>query len=366
MSTNIVVDVALSALRQLNQAQVNANRQAKLLADRNAKLAQKAVDADAAAKAQPGQGQDPRGALLYGVKSDRRRLQPQPVAVYHSSAPTALGSGWLIQPSDAAFNAVVRNLEAFAFSDEAPTGGYTALHFTSYNAGGGPLGANSLCASTTGVPGGYSTPYYLSWAMARSGIISEPSVGEFTFELMAKLPSPITDQDTLPFSYGHVYICTGSVEILVEQDQVYNGSIYQPFNSVRFAWGGRRRRIWNETNSRVSGTDIVANSAVSSGSWLHLAIVQTPGASASLRNVAYYLNGVRYFELPDLPAEDIYWDPGPHPAADSDLINSYGNGTTAPGSIADIPTLIHGIRFTPRALYSGASFTPPTSITSPA
>ena len=83
MSTNIVVDVALSALRQLNQAQVNANRQAKLLADRNSTLAQKAVDADAAAKAQPGQGQDPRGALLYGVKSDRKKPQEQP-AVYRS------------------------------------------------------------------------------------------------------------------------------------------------------------------------------------------------------------------------------------------------------------------------------------------
>lgn len=84
MSTNIVVDVALAALRQLNQAQVNANRQAKLLADRNAKLAQKAVDAEAVAKAQQGQARG--GALLYGVRQGRKRLQPQPVAAVYRQA----------------------------------------------------------------------------------------------------------------------------------------------------------------------------------------------------------------------------------------------------------------------------------------
>jgi hypothetical protein len=84
VSTNIVVDVALAALRQLNQAQVNANRQAKLLADRNSTLAQKAVDADAVVKAQKGQAPD--GTLLYGIRSDRQRVQQQPIAIYRTES----------------------------------------------------------------------------------------------------------------------------------------------------------------------------------------------------------------------------------------------------------------------------------------
>jgi hypothetical protein len=92
MSTNIIVDVALAALRQLNQAQVNANRQVKLLADRNAKLAQKAVDDDVKAKAQESQGPD--GLLLYGVKSERQKPQEQPIAAFRSDEALNLGHGY--------------------------------------------------------------------------------------------------------------------------------------------------------------------------------------------------------------------------------------------------------------------------------
>jgi hypothetical protein len=109
MSTNIVVDVALAALRQLNQAQVNANRQAKLLADRNAKLAQKAVDDDAKAKAQESQGPD--GLLLYGVKSERQKPQDPPIAAFRTDEALNLGHGYFtVTSSDISGgrNAVVR------------------------------------------------------------------------------------------------------------------------------------------------------------------------------------------------------------------------------------------------------------------
>jgi hypothetical protein len=85
--------------------------------------------------------------------------------------------------------------------------------------------------------------------------------------------------------------------------------------------------------------------------------------------VSCYIDGTRYFNLIDLAADSdtapVWGDVGGGADyEDTSLESAYGNGVSGLDPIANNPTLVHGIRFTPRALYSGASFTPPTSITS--
>lgn len=369
MSTNIVVDVALSALRQLNQAQVNANRQAKLLADRNAKLAQKAVDADAAAKAQ--QGQDPRGQLLYGIRSDRQQVQEQPLAVYRSGK---VDPAWLLVPSDVGFNAVVRGAASFAFVQYPPSFFFNRYHYMLYAAGAGPAGSNAFCSSTTLISTDPGQSFYVASSFGNSSIRAEPTGKAFTFELIAKLPAGITDQDTLPFSYAEARIANDYIGILLDQSQINTGGfIYAPFNSVNFYWGSafdgsNRFTVWDATNSQTRDEDVVSETAAASDVWHHVAIVQTPGSASNLRNVSCYIDGTRYFNLLNLPADSEtapVWDVGGGDSyEDLTLENSYGNGVSGLDPVANNPTLTHGARFTPRALYSGASFTPPTSITS--
>jgi hypothetical protein len=359
MTTNIVVDVALSALRQLNQAQVNANRQAKLLADRNSGMADAAVAEDAKAKAQ--QGQSRGGGLLYGVKADRLRRQQEAAAVYRTVDVTPY---WLLAPSDSGFTALTRGIDPFPFVQPAPSIFNNYYNLLLYAIGEGPDGANAFYPSQAflGADPGYS--YYAATARANSTIRSEPAGRAFTFELMAKFSPEISNQVTLPFAYVYANIARWNIGIQVDQSQVGGGvDPYAPFNSVTFFHGSRSYTVWNASNSDVGVGDVVAASALDSSIWHHLALVQRPGSGNASRTVSCYVNGTRYFHLVDLPndGDAPIWDNGP--SDDLSLETAYGNGVTGLDPIAYNPLYAHGVRFTPRALYSGASFTPPTTIT---
>lgn len=96
MSTQISVSVALEGLRKLSQAQVNANRQAKLLEDQRLKLAQQSVGKQQETRA--AEGRDLRGQLLYGIKSDRQRPREEPFAVFRTAAGgMEFGVGWIVR-----------------------------------------------------------------------------------------------------------------------------------------------------------------------------------------------------------------------------------------------------------------------------
>jgi hypothetical protein len=360
MSTNIVVDVALAALRQLNQAQVNANRQAKLLADRNAKLAQKAVDAEAVAKAQ--QGQDRNGALLYGIRLDRQRVQQQPVAAYRS-APAFTPGSWLLVPSDAGFNAVVSGLAPFQFLDD--TSSYLSTHYSLFSASG-PSGSNCIQASTspTGNPP-LAAKVYSSVLYADSIITAAAAGGAFTFELFAKIP-PAADADTdYPSSvneYSFVQVDTlyGFCRIYLGLDYI---TVAPPFGraqmgNILIQGAGNTYRATGASNVIIGEVKAELNDF---DRWHHIAITQEPDGESSSR-MQMYLNGSRVAMFSYGAATFANWLSTWSPLVSDTFIElSYGEILY---DLEATSSSVHGIRYTPRALYSGTSFAPPTSITS--
>jgi hypothetical protein len=363
VSTNIVVDVALSALRQLNQAQVNANRQAKLLADRNSTLAQKAVEADAAAKAQPGQGQDPRGALLYGVKSDRKRPQENPIAVYRGSM-VALEPSWLLAPSDAGFNAIVRGLEPFQFLED--TASYRSTHYSLFSTSG-PSGANRIQTSTSPTENPpLAAKIYSSVLYADSIITAAPAGGAFTFELFAKIP-PAADTDypssTNEYSYADVHTLYGFCRIYLGLDyiKIANPFDYAQMGNIFIQCAGNTYRATGASNVIYPIGEVNAE-LNDFDRWHHIAITQEPDGESSSK-MQMYLNGSRVAMFSYGAATFANWLSTWSPISSDTFIElSYGENYLY--DLEATSSSVHGIRFTPRALYSGASFTPPTSITS--
>lgn len=101
------------------------------------------------------------------------------------------------------------------------------------------------------------------------------------------------------------------------------------------------------------------------GTWSHIALVKDE------ENIRFYLNGVLMFTA---VTTDDYWNRGCTEYSEFTVIrNNYRNGDLPIMFAVTDQTItgsdegndkIHGIRFTPEALYTGQSFTPPTSITS--
>lgn len=100
------------------------------------------------------------------------------------------------------------------------------------------------------------------------------------------------------------------------------------------------------------------------GTWSHVAFVKND------REIGFYLNGVLMFSA---VATQDYWDRASYQLESLSVIqNVYRNGDlplmtavtaqTINASDTDGPK-VHGLRFTPEALYTGASFSPPQSIT---
>ena len=344
MSTNIIVDVALAALRQLNQAQVNANRQAKLLADRNAKLAQKAVDADAAAKAQ--QGQDRNGALLYGIRADRRRVQ-QPVAVFRTAAGDA---GWLLVPSSTAWT-VFRNAGftpfSFAYQDPPSNGYYTGQVLAT-----GPLGTNALETTTTLIGPSPPSPGYSTALEATTDITEEPATKEFTFEALLRIAEPSGDPDSVCYAT----IGNNVAEILIAHDRYSVSGVDTTVGRLRLYYGNEVMETFSVSNVGAGPPGYTPLADLGTYDvFHHVAIVQYPGSTDSSRSYDCYLNGARVFQGTDLTGGSLPdWLFGGSPYAYVYVNNANGADSAR----------VHGVRFTLRALYSGASFTPPTSITS--
>jgi hypothetical protein len=110
------------------------------------------------------------------------------------------------------------------------------------------------------------------------------------------------------------------------------------------------------------GTDLIISS-VYTDEWQHMALVKTPGESSEVANYSCYLAGTRIASFPNaplilspinsvIPGMGCTWG-ADHPFPGSAVpLDSYGGSG-----------LVHGFRFTPRALYTGDTYTPPVSIT---
>jgi hypothetical protein len=369
VSTQINVSVALESLRRLSQAQVNANRQSKLLEDQRRKLAQQSVDTQAQSEAT--QGRDVRGQLLYGVKSDRQRPQPQPFAVYRTSStgPATPGS-WLLAPSDASFNAIVAGLAPFQFTEaylQYPTERNSA-HFGTFSSTG-PAGRNCIQTSTT--PTGnptYGTKQYNCNIIADTSIITEASSGEFTIEAIAKM-DVFSDSDAstgFEYSFARAIVLFGFCTI--EFIYTWQRTSISP---ATYALMGNARMSCYTSNYRAFGSSAAlfpladVKPELNDGSrWHHAAIVQSKGPGGTGREVYFYLNGERVDQVTGLPDDFLSSWMATHSGAGIDASVDLGYGDANAATLEASSSSIHGIRYTPRALYTGASFTPPTSITS--
>jgi hypothetical protein len=173
VSTQISVSVALEGLRKLSQAQINANRQSHLLQVQRQGQAQKAVDAQAqgqTGQGQASQGRNPRGQLLYGIKSDRQRPQPQsqPFAVYRRPA----GFSSVVIYSDGAATRCTSDLVTLGPDDVNP-----------WTPGSGVSDEWEAGPNMFGSGGPFNEPYF-KWTSKVSGIGSPLllGTGDFTLE----------------------------------------------------------------------------------------------------------------------------------------------------------------------------------------
>jgi hypothetical protein len=98
---------------------------------------------------------------------------------------------------------------------------------------------------------------------------------------------------------------------------------------------------------------------IEDGSWFHLAVVRTSVPESNLFSRAIYFNGVKIID--NIRTNENWVDTfGKQPV--SARITLFGFRGGWPPSKVSMPS-IHGYRFTPRALYSGDSFTPSPAIT---
>jgi hypothetical protein len=376
MSTRITVEVGKALLAQTAKALAEQNRQSRL--DYESRLkeynALRAASLKAAAEDTKA-GKAPSGTAVPGTTASSPSVRNDVPEYYTPPKVAATGrqeKSWLLVPSDAGFNAIVRGLRPFAFAPVPSFG--ASLRYMLYAPGEGPSGTNALYASTTSI-GAFPEPFrYNAQLYALTGINAEPRGRSFTFEVIAMLPGnvdapPGSDgRQIRPYSFMVAFCARGGIQISAVRSD-YGDSIatpYAPMNLIRFQYGTIMREAWSEANVNAGADDIVSSSATASEVWHHLAMVQTPGSASSLRNISCYIDGTRYFNVADLAIDAPgmpAWDPGLS-TFDAGMRSDYGKSSAANGAIPFNPTLTHGIRYTPRALYTGTSFTPPTSIVS--
>jgi hypothetical protein len=253
------------------------------------------------------------------------------------------------------------------FSDTDPdSGGAWDLQYTKFAPGDGPLGTNAVYTSTIDVPESYEAPFYSSWMKGDATPGLEPASKEFTFEALIKLPPKATSPgyaDTSMMAAVGEYFGLFSVDVY-QYEVFYYGTQLQ-VSGLTLRYGDIRVDGFDsEYPFGLDGAIVVpelANTAV----WHHAAVVQRPGSTDSTRTASFYFDGRLLSEAIDVPVIDQpQWvQPPGYPEPVAFVQGRYGNSNEG-FEIVSEPTKIHGIRFTPRALYTGATYTPPTSITS--
>jgi hypothetical protein len=361
MATRITVEIGQALLAQKAKAIAEQNREQRLERERQAKeqaQIKAAADKAAADRAKAGTETD---------KENRKSGVPE---YYTPPKVAAIGrqeKSWLLVPSDAGFKAFVRGLRPFAFTAQPGVG--ASLYYMQHAPGQGPSGKNALYTSTTSIDEVFVVEEYRSDLAALSGIKSEPSGKSFTFEAFARLPDPLEESVDYPWLEPNSSMvaesANGGVRISIGTGYYFGTPRNLRLNAVTLQYGTFIGTVWSETSGYVGPSDVVSGSAAAAGVWHHLAIVQTPGTTSTTRNLAFYIDGTRYFNQVDLAASTPgmpLWNPGLR-TADIAVSSRYGKNLIYP-TIPFYPTLTHGIRFTSRALYTGTSFTPPTSIVS--
>lgn len=283
------------------------------------------------------------------------------------------GKSWLLVPSDAEFRVKTRGIRPFSlvqlggqkigYLPDSGPGGTPALYGTTEV---NPGVDGELCYN----PGIYSDGLYDFGA--------EPPGKSFTVEAMYKLP-PYAVGSRGPFSminfaFGQFNlraVRTWSMEVLPSDGSgIPVTETVTPYSSVLFTGGPFHNYYSNDiepypTFDGYSFLQPLRVPGLATTEWRHFAIVQVPGPTEETRTLHYYWNGQRLATVSGLGEADEYrWER--YTSMSFQL--QYGNLVRD----YDLPWqdyvvtdggLGHGFRFTPRALYTGDTYTPPVSIT---
>jgi hypothetical protein len=293
---------------------------------------------------------------------NRTWKKPEPAA----TAQQAGDGAWLLIPSNADFNAKVRNIPPFALKQLS----YDETDDNSIILGTGPAGAFSLVAPFPTAPQ-VSIDCPAEEGDQIANITREPASKSCTIEFMFSLPSLPYDSrgpySSIDFGCGPIgYISVGQYWTL--NDDIPQAALDR-YASIDFAYGSYTECfLSNDVNGFIASSSLPTTTErlpdLNSTEWRHAAIVQTPGSTANARNASFYFHGRRVAHLANITDESalpLWGDPfDPFP------INIYFQATygTSNGTpLSNQSCAGHGFRYTPRALYTGDTYTPPTSIT---
>jgi hypothetical protein len=345
--------------------------QARILANR-ARKDQRQQDEEVRGLTRPRPQRKAMGATMTTYR------RPEPVGL-----PAEDGTGWLLVPSDNELNAKVRGVPPFAFwryEKEEPYNYYLPMQVESTNGPNGtPCIISPLAPEYIGDPSSESAKYYSGSRLKTfRDAPPEPKGKSFTFELMAKYGAGSgANADYGAFS---VYTLYGGASMVVGWDgTIYPGYPPQIVGFFRYGPGG-----FVNDNYEFQGTSFISSrvpktTTLGNGKdyaypvvpqidnpavYHHFAIVQTPGADNTVRNVAFYADGVRFHQGFNIPQP--FWTEWGRPyvstgALVDDVANEFIELRNVEGQ--DNTARLHGIRYTERALYKGDTYTVPTSIT---
>jgi hypothetical protein len=278
--------------------------------------------------------------------------------------PRKLEPSWLVGPFETGFQSMNQRMLPFALGEISDEEAFPI--FLAPGPSGGTYSFKSPVAT------GQVNQYSLLRCPAQEGgpgigIGNEPRSRSYTFEGMFKLPPEVYDArapySALSFDFGSIgYFQIGRYWTL---DNESPQGAFDPFVLMTVGLGDMEfYYISNSTEGfpiQSGAGEATILPDLDSTEWRHVAIVQTPGDTANARNFSFYYNGERIAELLNISDPEVLplWQDN---VLEVVLQSGLYVGTLDPWNGAQSGA-IHGIRYTPRALYTSASFTPPTSIT---
>ena len=340
MSTRIDISVAADLLRRLNRSQSQANRQGLQERERRDRLTQQGTTLRQQQNAAAGLNFD---GSIYRRRPVRPRFLEEPAATPLLTAP-----GFVLVPHAAyepqGIPTLVRRLDPLWFQS---FGAAPAI-----NLAGGPLETGALIS--TGLGAAIATT-----ATPLANIIGKPH----TLEALVNLRTVTLGTQYAPASYVDFTYVAGDGAGSTAGVTIW-WILYEPYGGAGFAVSEIRffglvadiYIISVEPTWQYQANYVVRPEIHSPDTWRHLAYVSSGYTAGQPMTETLYYNGVKLFTASGLP-----------PVLGSGLLSAPTDWSTGNRYDGDgPPPRVHGLRYTQKALYTGESFTPPTTITAPA
>jgi len=280
----------------------------------------------------PGMGRELFNPVVTNYRPDEPVAPPNP---RRSTDPS-----WLLVPTDSSFNAIVRNGPEFAFTQTNSI----------YLSQAGPLSTGAL----SGVPVDIQDFDYAAASLSgETPVFNWPTSGQFTFECLASLGS---DNTFRPQRNVRITFDNDQIQLFFARGWTTPALITDPslpYVTVQLSYDSTPvGSAYSGPAEEVLLVNPVNIPALLNGDFIHAAVVRRSNGE-----IASYINGVNVSVLessPALPTESTA-------RLQSQVLAEYRNIDAL--GIKTSP-LVHGIRYTPRALYNGPNITPPATIQS--